>query len=158
MENCIFCKIVGGEIPSVKIWEDEKFLAVLDVFPNTKGMTLVMPKKHYDSYVFDMPYDVYCEFFKAAKKVVKILETGLDVKRVALVMEGMGVNHAHLKLYPLFGLEDKFKETWAKDKIYFDNYQGYISTQLGPQADPAALRQLAEEIKKQNNAAGNCSL
>lgn len=150
MGNCIFCKIVSGQIPAVKIWEDDKFLAVLDVFPNTKGMTLVMPKKHYDSYVFDMPDDIYCEFFKTAKKVVKILETGLDVKRVALVMEGMGINHAHLKLYPLFGLEEKFKETWAKDKVYFDNYQGYISTQLGPQADPTELQKLAEEIKLKN--------
>ena len=148
---CIFCEIVSGEIPSEKVWEDDKFLAVLDVFPNTLGMTLVMPKKHYDSYAFDMPDDVYCDFFRAAKKVVKILETGLDVKRVALVMEGMGINHAHLKLYPLFGLEEKFKETWAKDKIYFDNYQGYISTQLGPQADGTTLQKLAEEIKNNNS-------
>jgi histidine triad (HIT) family protein len=151
MDTCIFCKIVSGQIPAARVWEDEKFLAVLDVFPNTKGMTLVMTKAHYDSYAFDMPDDVYGEFFLAAKKVVKILETGLDVKRVALVMEGMGVNHAHLKLYPLFGLEEKFKETWAKDKIYFDRYQGYITTQLGEQADPAALKQLAEEIKRKNS-------
>jgi len=150
MDTCIFCKIASGEIPAAKIWEDEKFLAVLDAFPNTKGMALVIPKAHYDSYAFDMPNDVYCEFFAATKKVVKILETGLEVKRVALVMEGMGVNHAHLKLYPLFGLEVKFKETWAKDKVYFDRYQGYISTQLGEQADSEVLKRLAEEIKLKN--------
>jgi diadenosine tetraphosphate (Ap4A) HIT family hydrolase len=150
MDNCIFCKIAKGEIPAVKIWEDDRFLATLDIYPNTLGMVLVMPKVHYDSYVFDMPEDVYSEFFLAAKKVSKILETGLDVKRVALVMEGMGVNHAHLKLYPLYGLEEKFKETWAKDKVFFKNYQGYISTQLGPQADIAELKKLAEVIRKKN--------
>lgn len=151
MENCIFCKIANGLIPAVKLWEDERFLAVLDVFPNTKGMTLVITKTHYDSYAFDMPDDVYGDFFLAAKKVAKMLEKGLGVKRVALVMEGMGINHAHLKLYPLFGLDEKFKETWAKDKVYFENYPGYISTQLGEQADPEELKKLAEEIKGKNS-------
>ena len=122
MDNCIFCKIIKGEISAVKIWEDDKFLAILDASPNTRGMVLVMPKQHYDSYVFDMPEGVYSEFFGVAKKVSKILEIGLDVKRVALVMEGMGVNHAHLKLYPLYGLEDKFKGTWVKDRVFFENY------------------------------------
>jgi hypothetical protein len=73
------------------------------------------------------------------------------VKRVAMVMEGMGVNHAHIKLYPLYGIEEKFKEIWAKDKVFFEKYEGYISTQLGPQADISALKKLAEEIKKRYN-------
>ena len=153
MNNCVFCKIISGGIPVARIWEDQNFLAILDASPNTRGMALVLPKKHYDSCVFDMPPDVYSDFFEAAKKVSKILETGLGVKRVALVMEGMGVNHAHLKLYPLHGLEEKFKETWAKDKVFFENYQGYISTQLGPQADIAELKKLAEEIIKKNGLA-----
>ena len=150
MENCIFCKIINGEISAVKIWEDDKFLAILDVSPNTKGMALVMPKVHYDSYAFDMEGDIYAEFFSAAKKVSKILEKGVGVIRVALVMEGMGVNHAHLKLYPLYGLEEKFREMWAKDRVYFEKYQGFISTQLGPQADAAELKKLAAEIRKKN--------
>jgi len=63
MTNCIFCKIAAGEIPAATIWENNKFLAVLDANPNTKGMTLIIPKAHYDSYAFEMPDDVYCEFF-----------------------------------------------------------------------------------------------
>ena len=47
MSDCIFCKIAKGEIPSVKIWEDDEFFAILDLFPNTKGMTLVIPKSHF---------------------------------------------------------------------------------------------------------------
>jgi len=151
MENCIFCKIVKGEIDSAKIWENEKFLAILDVNPNTKGMALVLTKQHYDSYVFDMPDDVYQQFMAAVKSVANLLEKGLGVKRVAMVMEGMGVNHAHIKLYPLYGIEEKFKEIWAKDKVFFEKYEGYISTQLGPQADISALKKLAEEIKKRYN-------
>ncbi len=146
--DCIFCKIGKGEIPSVKIWEDDNFLAVLDINPNTKGMTLVMPKNHFDSYVYDMPDKDYSELFLASKKVAKILEKGLGVKRVALVMEGMGIDHAHIKLYPMYGLEEKFKEMWAKDKKFFDKYEGYISTQLGPEASPDELKEIAEKIRK----------
>ena len=150
MDDCIFCKIINGEIDSIKIWEDENFLAILDGYPNTKGMTLVMPKAHYVSYVFDIPEPVYLGLMEATRKVAKILEKGLDVKRVAQVMEGMGINHSHIKLYPLYGLEEKFKEMWAKDQVFFDSYQGYISTQLGPKAEREDLRKVAEEIKSKN--------
>ncbi|MCL5666171.1 MAG: HIT domain-containing protein [Patescibacteria group bacterium] len=150
MENCIFCKIVNGEIDSAKFWEDEKFLAILDVNPNTKGMALVLTKQHFDSYAFDIPDKEYQEFLLAAKKVAGILEKGLNVQRVAMVMEGLGINHTHIKLYPLYGLDEKFKEMWAKDRVYFDRYEGYISTQLGPQADVEELKNLAKEIKQNN--------
>lgn len=148
--DCIFCKIAKGEIDSAKIWENEEFLAILDVNPNTKGMTLVLAKEHYDSYVFDMPDDAYQKFMLAIKTVAKILEKGLGVKRVAQVMEGMGVNHAHIKLYPLYGIEEKFQETWAKDRVFFEKYQGYISTQLGPKTDIAELKKLAKDIREKN--------
>lgn len=148
MENCIFCKIVKGEIPSAKIWENENFIAILDKFPNVKGMTLIVPKKHFDSYVFDMNNNDYEKIMLAAKEVAKLLDEKLSVKRTALVMEGLGVNHAHIKLYPIYGLDEKFKETWAKDKIFFEKYEGYISTQLGPELTIEELNKIAEEIKE----------
>lgn len=147
-EDCIFCKIVEGKIPCVKIWEDEKHIAILDIHPNVEGMTLVLTKDHHDSYAFEMPEKDYKEFMAAAKKVAVILEKGLKVQRVALVMEGLGVNHAHLKLYPVHGLDEKFKEFWAKDKVYFERYEGYISTQLGPQKSPEELKKIADKIKE----------
>ena len=146
MTDCIFCKIVKGEFDSAKIWEDKEFLAILDIMPNTKGMTLILTKKHYDSYVFDMPDLAYNKFLIATKKVSKILEKGLKVKRVAMIMEGLGVNHAHIKLYPLHGLEDKFKEIWAPEKIFFNKYEGFISTQTGNKVEMADLKKLAKEI------------
>ena len=147
MENCIFCKIAKKEMDSAIIWEDKDFIAVLDANPNVRGMTLVMPKKHFDSYVFDMDDESYCELMTASKKVAKLLDKKLNVKRTAMVMEGLGVNHVHIKLYPIYGLDEKFKETWAKDKVYFEKYEGYISTQLGPKADISELKKLAQEIK-----------
>lgn len=148
MDDCIFCKIAKGAIPSTKIWEDKDFLAILDIMPNTRGMTIVLTKKHYDSYAFDMPDDEYGRFMLAAKKVSGMLERGLKVKRVALVMEGMGINHAHLKLYPLHGVDEKFKEMWAAEKKYFEKYEGYISTQTGPKLEPAELQKVADGILK----------
>jgi len=145
--NCIFCKIVKGEIPSFKIYEDKDFIAILDLFPNTKGMTLVLTKEHFDSYAADMDDDIYAKFFLSAKKISKILDERLNVKRTALVMEGMGINHAHIKLYPLHGLESSFKEILSKDNVYFEEYQGYITTQLGPKASDEELTRLRDLFK-----------
>jgi histidine triad (HIT) family protein len=150
-EDCVFCKIVKGEIPCFKFWEDDKHIAILDINPNTKGMSLVLTKEHFDSDAFEMPDKELTGFCLAGKKVVRVLEKGLEVKRVAMVMEGMGVNHAHIKLYPLHGLEEKFRETWAKEKRFFENYEGFVSTQLGPRANFDELRVLAEQLRKIGN-------
>ena len=147
-KDCLFCKIVQGIIPSSKIWEDKNYIAILDVFPNTKGMTLVIPKKHYDSYAFDMPDKSYSELLLVAKKVAKLLDKSLNVQRTAMVMEGTGINHVHIKLCPLHGLDKKFTETWSKEERYFNTYQGYLSTILGPKADPIELEKLAKTIRK----------
>lgn len=147
-KECIFCRIAKGEIPSAKFWEDKDYLAILDINPNTRGMTIVLTKQHFDSYAFDMQEKNYQKFLLAAKKVAKILEKGLEVRRVAMVMEGFGINHAHIKLYPLHGLEKKFRETWASEKKFFEKYEGYVSTQLGPPAGKEELNALAEQLKK----------
>jgi histidine triad (HIT) family protein len=147
MENCIFCKITKGEIPSVKVWEDDKHLAILDINPNTEGMALVITKEHYDSDATDMPDKAYKDLMLAAKKVAKLLEKKLKVKRVAIVMEGMGVNHVHIKLYPLHGLDEKFKDSELKGNIYFDKYPGYVTTLVGPQKSTEELNKIAEKIR-----------
>jgi histidine triad (HIT) family protein len=146
MDDCIFCKIINGEIPSVKIWEDNDFIAILDGNPNVKGMSLVIPKKHFDSYIFDIDDKDYKNIMIATKKIAKLLDIKLNVKRTAMVMEGLGVNHAHIKLYPIYGLDDKFKETWSKDRVFFEKYEGYISTQLGPKADRGELIEIGKII------------
>ena len=147
MDNCVFCKIIKGEIDCAKIWEDENFFAILDMNPNTRGMALVLPKSHFDSYVFLMPDEIYQKLMMVSKTVGQILEKSLGAKRVAMVMEGMGVNHAHIKLYPMYGLDDEFKQIVAKDRVFFEKYPGYITTLMGPQADLKSLKELAEEIR-----------
>jgi diadenosine tetraphosphate (Ap4A) HIT family hydrolase len=151
MNKCIFCKIINNQIDSAKIWENDEFLAILDIAPNTTGMTLVLTKKHYPSYIFDMPEEMYIKLIQTVKKVVKILEAGLDGTRIAVVVEGMGINHAHVKLYPLHGVKaKKFKEMWCKEKVFFEKYNGYITTQLGEKVDLNKLKKLAKKIKQKS--------
>jgi diadenosine tetraphosphate (Ap4A) HIT family hydrolase len=140
--DCIFCQISEGKIPSYKIYEDEQFFAILDIFPNTKGMTLVIPKEHYDSYTFEMPDDVYAKFFQTAKKIGKMMDKKFEVQRTALVAEGMGVNHAHIKLYPLHGLGPEFKAIIPDGEHYYEKYQGYLTTLLGPKASDEELKKI----------------
>ncbi|MCX6824240.1 MAG: HIT domain-containing protein [candidate division SR1 bacterium] len=103
MSDCVFCKIVAGEIPSVKIRENDQFIALLDAFPACKGQTLVLPKRHYDPDIFLMENNVYVQFMLATKEVVSLLKHGLGVDKIGLVVEGLQVPHAHIKLYPFRG-------------------------------------------------------
>jgi histidine triad (HIT) family protein len=145
--DCIFCKIAKGEIPSHKVYEDDKYLAFLDINPNTEGMTLVIPKKHFSSYVADMAEKDYSDFMVICRKVIKQLDRNFGLNRTAIVFEGMGVDHVHCKLYPLHGVGKEWKEMWAPDKKFFDKYEGYISTVLGPRMDDKRLAEIAKRIR-----------
>lgn len=145
--DCIFCKIVLGESPSYKIWEDDKHLAFLSIFPNTEGVTVVIPKKHYPSYVFALPDEVIINLVLAAKKVASLLDSKLDdVGRTAMVFEGFGVDHIHAKLFPMHGTKmEGWKPINSGLNTYFEKYEGYISSH---DADRAADQQLEELSKK----------
>lgn len=153
MEDCIFCKIVKGEMPSHKIWEDEKHLAFLSIFPNTQGFSVVIPKQHYPSYVFDLPEDVMNDLMIAAKKVGKLLDEKLeDVGRTGMMFEGFGVDHVHAKLFPMHGT--KMAEWKAVHSgvhpdtdRYFEKYEGYISSHDSERANDEDLAVLAEKIR-----------
>jgi len=98
--DCIFCKIVSGEIPSVKIWEDEKHLAILDVNPINPGHTLVLLKKHVD-YIFDLDDREYQNLMLVVKKIAMIIKSKLKPKRVGMAVEGFLVPHVHVHLVPI---------------------------------------------------------
>lgn len=99
MKNCIFCKIIKREIPAIKIWEDEKYLAFLDVNPINPGHTLLIPKKHTD-YIFDLEDKEYSKLMLNAKKIAELLKRKLDSKRVCILVEGFGFPHVHIHLIP----------------------------------------------------------
>ena len=96
----IFSKIAAGEIPSYKCAENEQFYAFLDIDPVTKGHTLVVPRKEVD-YIFDMDDDELAAIEVFAKKVARSIKTVLPYKKVAQVVLGLEVNHAHIHLLPM---------------------------------------------------------
>ena len=102
-ENCIFCKIVKNEIPSFKIWEDENHIAVLDIYPESTGKTVIITKQHYPSYLIKNKDETLYKLTKAMKKVGKLLDKKLDnILRVTFVIEGLEVSHLHAKLIPVY--------------------------------------------------------
>ena len=148
-KDCIFCKIVKGEAPCHKIWEDEKHLAFLSIFPNTDGFSIVIPKKHYSSYAFDLPDEVLCELVIAAKKVAKLIDSKLeDVGRTGMIFEGFGVDHVHAKLFPMHGTRiKKWRPIKSNVDKFFEKYEGYISSHDYKREDDEKLKRIAEKIK-----------
>ena len=101
----IFSKIAAGEIPSYKCAESDKFYAFLDINPLVKGHTLVIPRREVD-YIFDMDDDELAEFQVFAKKVAKAIKAAFPCKKVAEVVLGLEVPHAHIHLIPMQSEQD----------------------------------------------------
>ncbi|OIO41466.1 HIT family protein [Candidatus Pacearchaeota archaeon CG_4_9_14_3_um_filter_31_7] len=99
--DCIFCKIVSGKIPCYKIYEDKETLAFLDAFPQMKGQVLLIPKQHISPYMFNIDDKIYCSLLLTAKKIAKAIDKSLKPLKTGLVIEGLEVEHIHIKLYPL---------------------------------------------------------
>lgn len=149
MDNCVFCKIVKKELPAQIIWEDKDHIAFLSIFPNTVGMTVVASIAHLPSDFFALSNDQACSLITAASQVSSLLKSAFpDASRVALIAEGMGVDHAHVKLIPLHGTTD---ESW-RDRVQkqfktFDVYPGYVASYDAPQISDEDLTKVADLIR-----------
>ena len=96
----IFSRIIAGEIPCYKVAENEKFFAFLDIAPLAKGHTLVVPKREVD-YFFDLEDDELAEMIVFAKQIAKKIKATTGCKKVATVVLGLEVAHAHIHLVPM---------------------------------------------------------
>lgn len=101
----IFTKIIKGEIPCYKIAENKDFIAFLDVNPNAKGHTLVVPKKEVNK-LFDLDVDTYNKLMSFSREVAIALEKAIPCKRVGMSVIGLEVPHVHVHLIPLQKMED----------------------------------------------------
>jgi histidine triad (HIT) family protein len=153
MNDCLFCKIVKGESPSHTVWEDDSHIAFLSIFPNTDGVTILVTKEHYPSYVADAPIEVQQKLMLACTDVCKLLDEKLEgVGRTGIVIEGMGVNHLHAKLFPMHDTEF-VKTEWRqfpKPDIdtFFTKYEGYLSSHSShARAEDSVLAELAKKIR-----------
>jgi len=103
-DNCIFCKIVKGELPAVKVYEDEHCLAFMDINPVTKGHTLVIPKEHYDP-IINTPTETLRSIITVVKKVAKGQSSGLGADGISVTqangpLAGQLVPHIHFHIIP----------------------------------------------------------
>lgn len=116
----LFTKIVNGEIPAWKVAEDENFLAFLDIFPVTKGHTLVIPKREVD-YLFDLDDATYAGLQLFAKKVALGIQEAIPCKKVGVMVLGLEVPHAHIHLVPMQSEADLLnftkKLSFTKDEM-----------------------------------------
>lgn len=151
--KCVFCEIASKNISTADFWENDEFMAFLSRDPNTEGFSCVIPKQHFGSDVLKMPDEYLQKFIVAAKNVAKILEDFYpDVGRVGLIMEGTGINHAHIKLVPMHGTEHMKRGEWKQilsgKNFWFEKYEGWLSSGSGPMADREKLDELAGKLKK----------
>lgn len=126
--DCVFCEIVNNKIPSYKVYEDDDFVAFLDVRPLNLGHTLVVPKKHY-RWVWDVPN--IGKYYEAVRKIARALKNIFKIEQVKSIVLGEEVEHAHVWLVPAFESDGhggginfkkvkKIKENemkWVADKL-----------------------------------------
>lgn len=115
-QNCIFCKIANGEIPSATIYEDEEFRAILDLGPASKGHALILPKTHAAN-LFELPDETAAKAMVLAKKLGRKLQEGLHADGLNVVQNngeaaGQTVFHFHMHLIPRYE-KDTVNVTWT---------------------------------------------
>lgn len=103
--STIFTRILSGEIPSAKLYEDEQFFAFLDVRPIREGHALLIPKQEID-YIFDLPDDLLQKMLLVAKPIAKAIEQHIPCQKVGLMVAGLEVRHCHLHLVPIDDVGD----------------------------------------------------
>lgn len=109
--DCIFCKIVEGKIPSLKIYEDDVILAFLDINPDSNGHTLIIPKKHYKD-INDIDEKTLCHIYCKAKDIMKLLEEKLNADGFSLLQNNgsvQEVKHYHLHIKPYYSNKPSIK-------------------------------------------------
>lgn len=119
-ENCIFCKILNGDIPSAKLYEDDEFAIILDVGPASFGHALILPKEHYAN-VFEMPEELLAKSMSLAKVWGEKLVKGLNADGMNLVQNnglaaGQTVFHYHLHMIPRYE-NDNVGELWTPGSL-----------------------------------------
>lgn len=117
-EDSIFTKIIRGEIPSYKIYEDDLTFAMLDIYPTQPGHILVIPKKQIDS-LWDLPEEDFRAVWSTAKKISKHILPLTDKKRIGVMVVGFGVPHAHIHLVPI-NKSSELKENEIQSEPDFD--------------------------------------
>ena len=124
VSDCIFCKIVAGEIPASKVYEDDHFLAFLDISQVTPGHTLVIPKKHARNLLEMTPYET-ADLFNIVSRVTKKVESATQPQGMNIIsnmeeIAGQSVFHTHVHILPRYSQEDDLKIDFIAHEPDFD--------------------------------------
>ena len=155
VDGCVFCRIVAGAEPCHLVYEDERHLGFLDIFPNTEAFSVVITKQCVPSDIARVDAHVAAELLEAARRVAaKIAAAYEDVDRCAIVFEGMMIDHLHAKVIPLHrtaGVQPSPESgTTARSDQYFEAYPGYVTTEIAAsRADDDHLAAVAAKINSQ---------
>lgn len=119
MENCLFCKIVKGDIPSVKIFEDDNIVVFLDISQVTKGHTLVIPKKHFSN-VYELDEETISSIYRPIPKLAKAIKNAFHAKGINIVnnndeQAGQTVFHYHIHIIPRYDENDGFRAIFTNN-------------------------------------------
>lgn len=127
----IFTKIINGEIPSYKIAENDKFIAILDAFPLIEGHVLVVPKKEVDK-IFELDKETYLGLMDFSYEIAQAIEKAIPCRRVGVAVIGLEVPHVHVHLVPLNTMQDinftnpKIKISADRMNEIADNIKSYL--------------------------------
>ncbi len=133
-DNCIFCKIANGDIPSKTIYEDDEFRVILDLAPATKGHALILPKDHYEN-IYELPDDVTGKVLKLAKKMAIQISEKMDCGGFNIVQNngkiaGQTVFHFHMHLIPRY-IDDNQQIGWKDIEVTQEELEDIKNNILG---------------------------
>lgn len=136
--SCIFCRIANGEIPAVRLYEDERVVAFLDIRPIREGHVLVLPKQHYDFFEV-MPPDLAAHILATGQKIARAMKKIYGVARVGFMFTGTDVAHAHAHVVPMVeGTDLTSRRYIAEEKLTFRPPQ---------MVSPDELKQVASKLQ-----------
>lgn len=141
----LFSCIVRGEQQQWRVWEDSEHVAFLTPYPNSPGLTVVVPRKPLSSDIFKLEEADYKALILATYKVAQLLEEGMRAQGVALIFEGFEIDYAHAKLIPLLPSPDGSNHAQLQPEC-FQSYPGYVSSLDGPAADPEDIKEIHSKI------------
>ncbi|CAL8304724.1 unnamed protein product [Merluccius merluccius] len=141
----LFSRIVRGEEQQWRVWEDSEHVAFLTPYPNTPGLTVVVPRKPLSSDILSLKDADYTALIQATYKVAKLLEEGMGARGVALIFEGFEIDYAHAKMIPQVPAPGGSKPEELQPE-HFQSYPGYVSSLDGPAAKPEALEKIHSTI------------
>lgn len=139
----LFSRIIRGEEQQWRVWEDPEHVAFLTPFPNTPGLTVVVPRRPLPSDIFSLDMQDYISLVKAARSVALLLIRSLRASGVGMIFEGFEIDYAHVKLLPLFSNSSGTGgELRTRDAPFFGIYPGFVSSEDGPEASEQSLLEL----------------